>query len=345
MKTHAFPRPRRRGARTRLTLAGLLAGALLLTGCGGAATGNEEAVNDDGSVDLDQVTLIVGDQKGGSKALLQAAGELDDVPYKIQWQEFTSGPPLLEALNAGSIHIGGVGNTPPLFAAAAKGEFQAVQAATYGGTGDAIVVPKDSPIKSVADLEGKKIGVAEGSSANYNLLAQLDKAGLKYDDVEVQNLQPADALAAFSSGHLDAWAIWEPFTSQAEKESGARVITTGKGVVNGYVFQVASQAALDDPATTAALEDYVGRIAKAQVWSQTHKEDWAKVWSEETGLSEDITLAATKKREIQLVPISQEVIDSEQGMADAFSANGLLPGKIEVAPFFTDQFNSDTTGK
>jgi len=339
-----------RGRRNRLVaVAGALVGALvlsgLLAGCGGAATGNEGAVNKDGSVDLSKVTLIVGDQKGGSKALLQAAHELDDVPYKIQWQEFTSGPPLLEALNAGSIHIGGVGNTPPLFAAAAKGQFQAIEAATYGGTGDAIVVPKDSPIKSVADLKGKKIGVAEGSSANYNLLAQLDKAGLKYDDVQVQNLQPADALAAFSSGHLDAWAIWEPFTSQAEQEAGARVLATGKGLVNGYVFQVASQAALDDPATTAALKDYVGRIAKAQLWSQTHKEDWAKVWSEETGLSEDITLAATKKRAVQLVPISQDVIDSEQGMADAFSANGLLPGKIDVAPFFSDKFNSDTTGK
>jgi sulfonate transport system substrate-binding protein len=220
-----------------------------------------------------------------------------------------------------------------------------VQAASYGGTGDAIVVPKNSRLKSVADLKGKTVGVAEGSSANYHLLAQLDKAGLKYDDVQVQNLQPADALAAFSSGHLDAWAIWEPFTSQAEREAGARVIATGKGLVNGYVFQVASQAALDDPATSAALKDYAGRIAKAQVWSQTHKEDWAKVWSEETGLSEDITLAATRKRQVDLVPINQEVIDSEQGMADTFAENGLLPGKVDVAPFFTDRFNSDTTGK
>jgi sulfonate transport system substrate-binding protein len=345
MATHQTHHPRRRRATVLTALAGVLVTLLALSGCGGAATGNEGAVNDDGSVDLGEVTLTVGDQKGGSKALLQAAGELDDVPYEIQWQEFTSGPPLLEALNAGSIHIGGVGNTPPLFAAAAKGEFQAIQAATYGGEGDAIVVPKDSDITSVADLKGKRVGVAEGSSANYNLLAQLEKAGLSYGDVEVQNLQPADALAAFSSGHLDAWAIWEPFTSQAELESDARVITTGKGVVNGYVFQVASNAALDDPATKAALEDYVARIARAQVWSRTHKEDWAKVWSEETGLSEDITLAATKKRDIELVPIDQDVIDSEQDMADAFAENDLLPGTFDVTPFFSGDFNDDTTGK
>ncbi|MGZ4446880.1 MAG: ABC transporter substrate-binding protein [Nocardioides sp.] len=331
--------------RTLLAAASAVLGLSVLAGCGGSATGNEAAVNKDGSVDLSKVTLIVGDQKGGSKALLQAAGELDNLPYKVQWQEFTSGPPLLEALNAGSIHVGGVGNTPPLFAAAAKGTFKVVQGATYGGTGDAIVVPKGSPIKSVADLKGKTVGVAEGSSANYNLLAQLDKAGLKYADVKVQNLQPADALAAFSSGHLDAWAIWEPFTSQAEQEAGAQVLTTGQGLVNGYSFQVASQAALDDPATTAALKDYLGRIAKAQVWSRTHKAEWAKVWAQETGLSDSITLAATQKREVQLVPIDQQVIDSEQGMADAFTSNDLLPGKIDVAPFFTDEFNADTTGK
>ncbi len=97
------------------------------------------------------------------------------MPYEIEWKEFTSGPPLLEALGAGSIHIGGVGNTPPLFAAAGKSEIKVVQGATYGGTGDAIVVPKGSDIKSVEDLKGKTVGVAEGSSANYNLLAQLEQ--------------------------------------------------------------------------------------------------------------------------------------------------------------------------
>ncbi len=322
-----------------------LVAALLLAACGGAATGNEAAVNDDGEVDLSKVTLIVGDQKGGSKALLTAAGELDDVEYEIQWQEFTSGPPLLEAMNAGSIHVGGVGNTPPLFAAAADGQFQVVQGATYGGTGDAIVVPKGSPITSVADLKGKKVGVAEGSSANYNLLAQLDEAGLKYSDVQVENLQPADALAAFSSGHLDAWAIWEPFTSQAEVDADAQVLSTGKGLVNGYTFQVASDAALEDEATAAALKDYLSRIARAQVWSQSHQDEWAAVWSEETGLSEEITSAALAKREVELVPITSEVIDSEQEMADAFADNGLVPEQFDVADYFSDEFNDATTGE
>ncbi|GAA4713550.1 ABC transporter substrate-binding protein [Nocardioides conyzicola] len=332
--------------RTKSAVLGAVLGAVLALGaCGGDATGNEGAVDDNGKVDLSKVTLIVGDQKGGSKALLQAAGQLDDVDYKIEWKEFTSGPPLLEALNAGALHVGGVGNTPPLFAAAGKSEIKVVQAATYGGTGDAIVVPKDSSITDVSQLKGKTVGVAEGSSANYNLLAQLQAAGVKYSDITVKNLQPGDALAAFSAGHLDAWAIWEPFTSQAEQEAGAKVIADGRELANGYNFQVASDAGLDDKATKTALQDYLSRIARAQVWSQTHQEDWAKVWAEETGLSDKITLAAVKKRQVKPVPVDQAVIDSEQKMADSFAANELLPGKFDVSPYFIGDFNEYTTGE
>ena len=325
-------------------VAGILAATLALAGCGGSATGNEDAVGDDGKVDLSKVTLIVGDQKGTSaKALLTAAG-LEDTPYTIEWKEFDSGPPMLEALNADAIHVGMVGNTPPIFAAAAGGTFKMVASASYTGQGDTILVPKDSPLQSVADLAGKKVAVAEGSSANYNLLAQLEKAGLKYGDIEVANLQPADALAAFSNGHVDAWAVWDPYTSQAVVDEGARVLANGDGLVNGLNFQVASQAALDDDATTAALEDYLTRITKAQIWSSEHQDEWSKVWAEQTGLSQEITLAAAKNRPVTPIPIDQDVIDSEQEMADTFTANGLIPDEVDVSSFFTDQFADATTG-
>lgn len=342
MRNRLSTRPRRRPLAAIASVA-LLAAALV--GCADDSTGNEDAVRDDGSVDLSKVTLIVGDQKGGSKALLQAAGLLDDVDYEVEWKEFSSGPPLLEAMNTGAIHVGGVGNTPPLFAAAAKSRFKVVQAATYGGLGDAIVVPPGSDVTSVADLKGKKVAVAEGSSANYNLLAQLADAGLSYDDVEISNLQPADALAAFSGNHVDAWAIWEPFTSQAEKDAGAQVIADGSTLANGYSFQVASDAALDDPATTAALEDYLGRIAQAQVWSQTHQEEWSKAWADETGLDPAVTLAAVNKRKIEVVPVDDVVIESEQEMADAFSDADLIPEQIDVSDYFSDEFNDATTAK
>jgi sulfonate transport system substrate-binding protein len=334
-----LPRP----TKTAAVIGGLLLTAGLLTACGGSATGNEDAVKDDGSVDLSQVTLIVGDQKGTSaQALLQAAG-LDDTPYEIEWKEFTSGPPMLEAINAASVHVGMVGNTPPIFAAAAKGEFKMVQAVTYTGKGDTILVPKDSPIQSVADLKGKDVAVAEGSSANYNLLAQLEEAGLKYSDINVQNLQPADALAAFTSGHIDAWAVWDPYTSQAVITEGARVLADGDGLVNGYNFQVASDAAIEDEATKAALADYLKRITEAQLWTSEHQAEWSQVWAEQTGLTPDITLAAAKQRPPSVVAIDQAVIDSEQEMADAFVENGLIPEEVDVQEYFSDAFNDVTT--
>jgi sulfonate transport system substrate-binding protein len=332
------PSIRRTTRRTALAAAsGAL--ALVLAGCGGDATGNEAAVNDDGSVDLEQVTLIVGDQKSASQqAMLEAAGE-DDTDYEIQWEEFTSGPPMMEALGTGAIHLGYVGNTPPIFAAASGSELKVVQASTYTGLGDAILVPKDSPLQSVADLKGKTVAVAEGSSANYNLLAQLREAGVELEEVEQRNLQPADGLAAFSQGFIDAWVVWEPYVSQAIIEEDARVLADGEDVVNGMNFQVASDVALDDAATEAAVEDYIGRITRAQVWASENREEWADVWAEQTGLSPEVTLAAARKRPISILPVDEQVIDSEQEISDTFTDADLLPEPVDVAEYFDGRYS------
>ena len=206
------------------------------------------------------------------------------MPYKIKWKSFTSGPPLLEALNAGAIDIGGVGNTPPLFAAAGKSKIEVVSGATMGAKGDTIVVPEGLPHQERRRPQGQEGRRRRGQ------LGQLQPAGpararpgSSYDDIEVEALQPADALAAFTNKHVDAWAIWDPYTSQAELEADARILVDGGGLVNGMTFQAANPDALDDKATRAALKDYLGRIAKAQVWSNTHRDEWAKVWAEETG--------------------------------------------------------------
>lgn len=336
MTRRTTPRTVRR--RTALAVAGASM-ALVLAGCGGEETGNEAAVNDDGSVDLEQVTLIVGDQKSSSQqAMLEAAGE-DDTPYDIQWEEFTSGPPMMEALGTGAIHLGYVGNTPPIFAAASGSELKVVQATTYTGLGDSILVPKDSDLQSVEDLADKTVAVAEGSSANYNLLAQLREAGVDLKEVEQRNLQPADGLAAFSQGFIDAWVVWEPYVSQAVIEEDARVLADGDGVVNGMNFQVASDVALDDAATEAAVEDYVQRITRAQVWASENQQEWADVWAEQTGLSPDVTLAAAKKRPLTVLPVDGEVVDSEQEISDTFTDADLLPEAVDVADYFDGRYD------
>lgn len=329
-----------RSSRPR-ALAAALAGTVLavagLSGCGGDS--NADAIREDGSVDLKKVTLVVGDQKGGSQALLSAAGSLDEIPYEIDWKPFTSGPPMLDAISSGAVDVGGVGNTPPLFAIDQKKKLKVVSAQSQGSTGDAIVIPKGSTIKSVADLSGKKVAVAKGSSANYNLLSQLKDAGLSFDDIEPVYLQPTEALAAFKGGSVDAWAIWDPFTSQAEIDAGAKVLSDGKGLVNGLAFQVAGDEALDDKATRAALEDYLTRLAEAQVWAAKHKDAWSATWAKETGLSTDITDQAVERRSYTPLAIDDQVIASEQEMFDAFREQDQLTSEPTLTDWFVKDFN------
>ncbi|MCM2418130.1 ABC transporter substrate-binding protein [Streptomyces sp. RKAG293] len=320
----------------------LLPLALLLTACGGSSAADDASGSSNTSGGLGSVTLNVGDQKGGSEAILKASGELDKVPYKIKWSTFTSGPPLLEAVNARAVDIGGVGNTPPVFAAGAHSKVTVVGASHGSSAGEVIAVPKDSDLKSVADLRGKSVAVAQGSSAHFQLVASLAKAGLKLTDVKVSYLQPADALAAFSRGRVDAWAIWDPYTSQILRNSGARVLTTGDGVVNGLAFQVAAPAALADKNKSQAIGDYLTRLRRAQDWAFKHPEEWAKVWSKETGLPYEVALDAVKRSSGTRVAVAVDdaAIASEQKIADTFADLKLIPNHFTFKDFVDQRFNT-----
>lgn len=317
--------------------------ALVVAGCGTSATESTSVPAPVSAEELSKVTLKVGDQKGGSRALLTAAGLLDDVPYKIEWSTFTSGPPLLEAVSAGGVDIGRVGNTPPIFAAAANAKLRAVSSSAGGVTGDALLVPADSPLKDVADLRGKTIGVAKGSSAHGQVLLNLRKIGLSTEDVELSFLQPADAYGAFTGGQLDAWAVWDPYTSQAILDTGARVLADGTGVSNGYTFLVASTGALGDAGLNSAIRDYVVRHAQAEQWSDTHREQWAQAYAEETGLAVEVTRAVAENGPDLPVPLDDEVVESQQELADAFTSANVLPGAVDFAAFVDRRYAADLT--
>ncbi|MFJ9848479.1 ABC transporter substrate-binding protein [Streptomyces sp. NPDC101150] len=327
-----------------LTPALLLPLALVLAGCGGASRADGASGGSGSGTDgKGSQTLNVGDQKGGSEALLRAAGELDDLPYKIKWSTFTSGPPLLEAVNAGAVDVGAVGNTPPVFAAAAHSKIKVIAGTHSSSAGEAILVKKGSPLKRPADLKGRSIAVAQGSSANYQLVASLKRAGLSPKDVRLSYLQPADALAAFSRGKVDAWAVWDPYTSQALDQADARVLTTGQGVVNGLSFQVAAPAALADKKKAAVLKDYVDRLRRAQNWVFKHPGAWAKAWAKETGLPEKVALAAVKRTRGTgvSVAVDKAAVASEQGIVDSFAQLKLIPRTFDFRSFVDTRFNGE----
>ena len=318
-----------------------LAAALALLGVTTAGCGSDSGTaSADGPVDLAKVTLHVGDQKGtGAQALLTAAGLLKDVKYKISWSQFTSGPPILEAINAGSVDIGAVGNAPPVFSAAAGAKIKVVAVNEKGVGGQAIVVPPNSTLRTVADLKGRTVAVAKGSSANYHLLAALKKAGLAFTDVKPQYLQPPDALAALSAGKVDAWAIWDPYTAQAQQQVKARILQDGTGLVNGFEFQVAGTKALADKGRAAAMRDYISRVQRAHTWVNSHPADWAATFSRLTGLPGQVTSTTVDRAGYKDLKLDAAVILREQQVADAFHSAGLIPGAVKIGDFVDPRFN------
>jgi sulfonate transport system substrate-binding protein len=321
-------------AAQKRVLAALLALTVLVSGCVSRESGSaaQDAPETVPLSDLAGLTLQIGDQKGGTESLLRAAGQLEDLPYDVQFSTFTSGPPQVEAATAGKIDFAITGNTPPIFGAAAGAKIKVVSAYNGGGVGDQILVHADSPINSIADLKGKSIAVGKGSSAHGHILGQLDKAGLTPADVTLVFLQPADALSAFTQHQADAWAIWDPYTAQTEQQLDVRSIGEAKGVTNGYWFGIAADAALADPKRNSALADLLVRFEKAARWAQEHPEEWAQSYSTAVGL--DLKVAEVAQGRSLRLPteLDDDVVGSEQKLADLFAASG----QLDSAPNFAD---------
>ena len=334
-------RPRLYAALT-ITLAGLAAaGCSSSSSSSSASSGTTASASASSSTDLSSVTLNVGDQKGtGAEAVLSAAGLLNTLPFKVSWSDFTSGPPMLQAMASGSVDIGGVGDAPPVFAASGGEAVEIVGARQTNGDQDALLVPKGSPITSISQLKGKKIAYASGSSGNYNLLTVLNKASLTTKDVNLVNLQPADALAAFTSGSVEAWDVWPPYVQQVVAQNGAKVLATGSAYGNPYSFEVASKSAVADPKKAAAIKAYLTILNKGYVWTATHPQQWAAAWAKATGLPLSVMLTAAKTDGTTPVAITDDTTAAENKLVEQFFAAGLIPSKVDMKDFITDQFNA-----
>ena len=280
----------------------------------------------------DQV-LRVGYQKYGTLILLKARGDLEKrlagQGVTVKWSEFAAGPQLLEALNVGSIDVGTVGEAPPIFAQAAGADLVYIANQPAAPLAEAIVVPKDSPLKSVGELKGKRVALNKGSNVHYLLVKALQAAGLKYSDIEPVFLPPADARAAFSRGAVDAWAIWDPFLASAEKTLGARVLGNGKGIVSNRQFLLASRGyATQHPAVVTALVDELRLVDQ---WGADHPAEVAKVLGPAVGVDLATADYATARFAFGFTPITPEVVLDQQKIADQFAELKLIPKPLRVA--------------
>jgi sulfonate transport system substrate-binding protein len=333
----------------RAVLLSLLAlAALVAAGCGSSdddgggstaagAQSTAAATTADGGADLSGVTLRVGTQKDGIRAVLQKSGQLEGLPYEIEWSTFVAGPPLVEAAGADRIDIAWVGCAPPIFGAAAGAAFNVIAAVKERDSQEnRILVPQDSEITSIADLKGKKIAVPRGTSGHAFVLGALKSEGLRTGDVEFAFLAPPDALAAFQSGSVDAISIWDPFATQALETLDAREIVAGEPYEHGLGFEIASTKALEDPAKVAAIRDYLRRLHAAWQWAGENPDEWAEAWTADSGLPIEVTRVAVLRKASDIVPLDAEILDAQQRLADLFLEEGELSRRVVFADIVND---------
>jgi sulfonate transport system substrate-binding protein len=273
----------------------------------------------------------IGFQKYGKLVLLKGRGALESrlkpLGHTLTSTDIPSGPPLLEALNVGSIDFGIAGETPLIFAQAAGAPL--VYLDPPAPQGEAILVPKDSPPTSLADLRGKKVALNKGSNVHYLLVRALEKAGLKYKDIQPVFLAPADVLAAFTRGVVEAWVISDPHEAVAEALTGARILADGTGLVANHQFYFLSKKFLaENGKAVAAVLD---ALNEADDWTENHIGEVAAQLSPSVGLPAGALANSLKREAYGIRPISDEVIASQQRIADTFVELGLLPKAITVS--------------
>ncbi|WP_331375224.1 sulfonate ABC transporter substrate-binding protein [Sinorhizobium chiapasense] len=283
--------------------------------------------------DAEDKIVRIGFQKYGTLILLKTKGlleeKLEPQGYTVEWTEFPAGPQLLEALNVGSVDFGTTGEAPPIFAQAAGAPLVYVGYEPPAPEAEAIIVPKDSPLKGVADLKGKKVALNKGSNVHYLLVKALEKAGLSYSDIDVSFLPPADARAAFEKGAVDAWVIWEPFLAAAEAATGARQLANGTGVVDNHEFYLASRNFIN--AHPEVVDTIVASLGEVDTWINANRRDVAEQFSPALGLPKDVLEVAVERRQYGVKLITPEVVAAQQKIADVFHELGLIPSTIKIA--------------
>lgn len=277
-------------------------------------------------------TLRIGYQKSSVSMVLAREHKLFEEALpgtQVQWIEFLGGPPLIEALNGGSLDIGNIGDIPPIFAQAAGIELQYFAVEPNEGKTEAVLVPKNSSVHNVAELKGKRVALLKGSSAHNLFLKSLLRAGLQWKDVDVVYLSPSDGRAAFEQGKVDAWVVWDPYYSAAVVDGSARVLGDGQGLnPAGSFFVVSSPFAKQYPQSIGAITQ---TLAKAQRLSLDQPDESIALMAKTLGLPPAVVKSYFSHRSSTPIrPLQAADIATQQHTADLFFANGLIPKKVDV---------------
>jgi sulfonate transport system substrate-binding protein len=279
-------------------------------------------------------TMRIGYQKSSTLlTIIKANGTLEKLlastGVKVSWHEFSSGLPLLEALNTGGIDLSAdVADTVPVFAQAAGAKLTYIAQEAPSPSAQAIIVRADSPIKSIADLKHKKIAVTKAAGVHYLLIATLEKAGLKFSDIDPAYLSPADGRAAFERGSVDAWVTWDPFLAGAQRQMQVRILADGRDVADYQRYYLASTPFVDANADVIAI--VFNELKKTGHWVQQHPKEAAAFLAPVWGLDAPTIELANSRRSYEVRAVLVGALAEQQRIADTFFAAGLLPKKVNA---------------
>ncbi|MGW2378912.1 ABC transporter substrate-binding protein [Streptomyces sp. NPDC001658] len=310
----------RRIAAAALSLTALIA----LTACGADSSADASSR---------QVTLTIGDQAKTLQTIVAASDALKGARYKVKWAEFEGAAPLYQAVQAGAADTGYSADLPALQALSGGVRVKNVAALKNDGRHVGLVVRKDSGIDSVRDLKGQKVVVssAKGSIAEYLLANVLKQNGLDYRDVQVQYLLPTDAQAAFASGKVKVWATFGVYQAVGLEQGGRLLVDGADGRVSGFGFVNASDQALGDPKKKAALADFLQRLGTALRWTSTHQDAYARAIRTRNGADPSVAKTLASAAYSEVLPITDEVNTTVQGVADLMHGIGVLDPNVDVA--------------
>lgn len=314
----------------------------LAFGAGALALGLNPALLQAEAADFSGVTLHAAQYTGGDdEKLLKAAG-LIDTPYKVEFSTFSGGNLIVEAINGGSIDVGGMSETPPIFGAISGAAIKIVGITKDDTNWQVVLVPKGSTAQTIADLKGKRVGYVRATTTHYYLAKMLKEAGLSFKDIDAVALTPTDGQAAFNQGALDAFAIYG-YNVAFALANGARVLKTATGYLSGNYTVAARTGALEDPKLAAAIGDYLVRLKAAYAWRGQHKQKWADIWSKAIGVPSDIILRilTENSQDRGLYQITDKDIASAQNVADTFFELGVIPRQVDVKPLFDQRYNEN----
>ncbi|WP_397448046.1 ABC transporter substrate-binding protein [Pseudomonas sp. NA-150] len=284
------------------------------------------------------LTLVVGDQNYYNvQASVEASGVLQGAPYTVDWKHFQSAAPVAEGLEAGALDLGFLGDSGFIFLAAKGASVKLIGVSRQNPDTIALLVPKDSPAKTIQDLKGKKVAYWPGAWSQQLTLRALEKAGLPKDYVEFVKLMPLDAAAALPQGSIDAFPVWEPYISQQEVFSGARAILTARDLMPG-LSSIAANANAIEP-KRAAIADFLGRLQKARAWVQANKDAYADIWAKKSGLDQTVSRHWIGQADMTVGPVDTGAAKDYQGTADFLVQTGALPKAFDTSTVIDTSFD------